>query len=129
MWSYNRLNFVLLSLFKGLLLTKPVRRFLSWSNSGRANYLCSLAGLLRLLELLLVAVTLILARVPATWRWLSSLADTAFLTVGAAVGLTAILLVLLTARLLGHLPAPLVETLVTLVSPVQSLLEVESTKN
>ena len=106
-----------------------MRRFLSWSNSGRANYLCSLAGLLRLLELLLVAVTLILARVPATWRWLSSPADTAFLTVGAAVGLTAILLVLLTARLLGHLPAPLVETLVTLVSPVQSLLEVESTKN
>ena len=102
---------------------------MSWSNSGRANYLCSLAGLLRLLELLLVAVTLILARVPATWRWLSSTADTAFLTVGAAVGLTAILLVLLTARLLGHLPAPLVETLVTLVSPVQSLLEVESTKN
>ena len=38
-------------------------RFLSWSVGGRSHYFCSLPGVLRIIEILLVLIVLILARV------------------------------------------------------------------
>ena len=38
-------------------------RYLSWTVGGRSHYFCSLPGILRILEILLVLVVLVMARV------------------------------------------------------------------
>ena len=40
-------------------------RYLAWSVAGRQHYFCSLQGILRIIEIILVLIVLILARVGA----------------------------------------------------------------
>ena len=83
-------------------------RYLSWSIGGKSHYFCSLQGILRILELVLVLIVLILARVGYKGNILHfGGADADFIGIGASVGLTFILLAFIVCHLVGHLPATL----------------------
>eukprot|EP00092_Neocalanus_flemingeri_P027607 GFUD01029956.1.p1 GENE.GFUD01029956.1~~GFUD01029956.1.p1 ORF type:complete len:179 (+),score=38.85 GFUD01029956.1:402-938(+) len=94
-------------------------RYLSWSVGGKSHYFCSLQGILRLLELLLVFIVLILARVGYKGNQLTfGSPDANFIGIGASVGLTFILLAFVVCHLVGHLPPTLLEVLVNLVGAI-----------
>ena len=83
-------------------------RYLSWSIGGKSHYFCSLQGILRILELVLVLIVLILARVGDEGNILHfGGADADFIGIGASVGLTFILLAFIVCHLVGHLPPTL----------------------
>jgi len=94
-------------------------RYLSWSVGGKSHYFCSLQGILRLLELFLVLIVLILARVGngGDQLYFGSI-DANFIGIGASVGLTFILLAFIVCHLVGHLPSTLLEVLVNLVGAI-----------
>eukprot|EP00092_Neocalanus_flemingeri_P043879 GFUD01048499.1.p1 GENE.GFUD01048499.1~~GFUD01048499.1.p1 ORF type:complete len:177 (+),score=35.16 GFUD01048499.1:171-701(+) len=99
--------------------TPSASRYLSWSVGGKSHYFCSLQGILRLLELLLVFIVLILARVGYEGNQLTfGSPDANFIGIGASVGLIFILLALLVCHLVGHLPPTLLEVLVNLVGAI-----------
>ena len=85
-----------------------VGRYLSWSIGGKSHYCCSLQGILRTLELLLVLIVLILARVGYEGNQLHfGPIDADFIGIGASVGLTIILLAFIVCHLIGHVPPTL----------------------
>jgi len=94
-------------------------RYLSWSIGGKSHYFCSLQGILRILELLLVLIVLILARVGYEGNQLHfGYIDADFIGIGASVGLSFILLAFVVCHLVGHLPPTLLEVLVNLVGAI-----------
>jgi len=94
-------------------------RYLSWSIGGKSHYFCSLQGILRILELVLVLIVLILARVGYQGNILHfGGVDADFIGIGASVGLTFILLAFIVCHLVGHLPPTLLEVLVNLVGAI-----------
>eukprot|EP00090_Calanus_glacialis_P040103 TRINITY_DN6989_c0_g1_i1.p1 TRINITY_DN6989_c0_g1~~TRINITY_DN6989_c0_g1_i1.p1 ORF type:complete len:177 (-),score=48.61 TRINITY_DN6989_c0_g1_i1:218-748(-) len=94
-------------------------RYLSWSIGGKSHYFCSLQGILRILELVLVLIVLILARVGDEGNILHfGGADADFIGIGASVGLTFILLAFIVCHLVGHLPPTLLEVLINLVGAI-----------
>merc|ERR1711874_450753 len=81
---------------------------------GRHHYFCSLQGILRIIELVLVIIVLILARVGYEGNKLHfGAVDADFLGVGGSVGLTFII-----CHLVGHIPPTLLEVLVNLVGAI-----------
>merc|ERR1712203_348161 len=88
---------------------------------GRQHYLCSLQGLFRLLQALLLLVIVLLARFAGysngRLRFASSV-DTDMTGVGGSVGLLILVLLVLTLHLLAHPPPNLAEVLTNLVGTV-----------
>lgn len=98
-------------------------RYLSWSVGGRQHYFCSLQGLLRLLQVALLLIVVILARVGSnvrnsSGRLVFGYLDTDLTGIGASIGLLIIVLILVACHLLGHLPTTLLEVLVNLAGAV-----------
>ena len=88
-----------------------IGRYLSWSVGGKHHYFCSLQGILRIMELVLVLIVLILARVGYEGNTLTfGGADADFIGIGASVGLTFVLLAFIVCHLVGHLPPTLLVT-------------------
>jgi len=86
---------------------------------GKNHYFCSLQGILRIMELVLVLIVLILARVGYEGNTLTfGGADADFIGIGASVGLTFVLLAFIVCHLVGHLPPTLLEVLVNLVGAI-----------
>jgi len=96
-------------------------RYLSWSVGGKQHYLCSLQGLLRLLQALLLLVIVLLARFAgynSSRLFFAGSLDTDMAGVGGSVGLLILVLLLLTLHLLAHPPPNLAEVLTNLVGTV-----------
>merc|ERR1719510_2837452 len=90
-----------------------------WSVRGRQHYFCSLQGILRIIEIILVFIVLILARVGAKGEklYFGSI-DADFIGVGGSIFLTITLLMFTVSNLIGHLPPTLLEVMTTLVGSV-----------
>ena len=101
-------------------------RYLAWSVGGRQHYFCSLQGILRIIEIILVFIVLIMARVGAKVGFpadkeivIPSLSqgdklhfgstDADFIGVGGSIFLTITLLMFTVSNLIGHLPPTLLE--------------------
>merc|ERR1719510_597678 len=90
-----------------------------WSVRGRQHYFCSLQGILRIIEIILVLLVLILARVGAKGNQLNfGSTDADFIGVGGSIFLTITLLMFTVSNLIGHLPPTLLEVMTTLVGSV-----------
>jgi len=102
--------------------TSSGSRYLSWSVGGRSHYFCSLQGILRILELVLVFIVLILARVGYNGGPLNfAHTDADFIGIGASVGLIIILLAFVVCHLVNHVPPTLLEVLINLVGAILML--------
>merc|ERR1719415_404056 len=94
-------------------------RYLAWSVRGRQHYFCSLQGILRIIEIILILIVLIMARVGAKGDKLHfGATDADFIGVGASIFLTITLLMFTVSNLIGHLPPTLLEVMTTLVGSV-----------
>lgn len=94
-------------------------RFLTWGVGGRSHFFCSLPGILRIIEILLVLLVLILARVGYQGGQLTfGGVDADFTGIGGSVCLLVILLMFTLSTLIGHLIPNLLEVMTTLVGAV-----------
>jgi len=96
-------------------------RYLSWTIGGRSHYFCSLPGILRILEIILLLVVLIIARAGKDGhqqQLFGRTIDASFLGIGSTVGLLIIFLMFTLCTLLGHIIPTLLEVLATLVGAI-----------
>merc|ERR1711971_1390873 len=94
-------------------------RFLTWNVGGRSNFFCSLPGIIRIIEILLVLIVLIMARVGFQGGQLTfGGVDANFTGIGGSVCLLVILLMFTLSTLIGHLVPNLLEVMTTLVGAV-----------
>jgi len=94
-------------------------RYLSWTVGGRSHYFCSLPGILRILEIILLLVVLIIARAGKDGHQQPfGRVDASFLGIGSTVGLLIIFLMFTLCTLLGHIIPNLLEVLATLVGAI-----------
>jgi len=94
-------------------------RYLSWTVGGRSHYFCSLPGILRILEIILLLVVLIIARAGKDGHQQPfGRVDASFLGIGSTVGLLIIFLMFTLCTLLGHIIPTLLEVLATLVGAI-----------
>jgi len=94
-------------------------RFLTWNVGGRSHFFCSLPGIIRIIEILLVLIVLIMARVGFQGGQLTfGGVDANFTGIGGSVCLLVILLMFTLSTLIGHLVPNLLEVMTTLVGAV-----------
>jgi len=92
-------------------------RYLSWTVGGRSHYFCSLPGILRIIEILLIIIVVIMARVGNTVNPFGS-TDADFTGIGGSIFLLIILLMFTISTLIGHFVPALLEVMTTLVGAV-----------
>jgi len=94
-------------------------RYLSWTVGGRSHYFCSLPGILRIIEILLIIIVVIMARVGNSGNPLTfGSTDADFTGIGGSIFLLIILLMFTISTLIGHFVPALLEVMTTLVGAV-----------
>ena len=94
----------------------PSSRFLTWDVRGCRNFFCSLPGILRIIEILLVLVVLILASVGGPHGFMSSGGvDADFTCVGGSISLLMILLIFAISNIIGQHVPNILEVMTTLI--------------
>ena len=104
-----------------------MENLLDWSVRDRQQYFFSLQGVLRIIEIILVIVSLILSRHggsdEAGWNLIlklnaSFIISVIYITVGTTMFLTITLLIFLVSTLLGHQPPVLLDSMTTMIGGI-----------
>ena len=104
-----------------------MENLLDWSVRDRQQYFFSLQGVLRIIEIILVIVSLILLRHggsdEAGWNLIlklnaSFIISVIYITVGTTMFLTITLLIFLVSTLLGHQPPVLLDSMTTMIGGI-----------
>ena len=104
-----------------------MENLLDWSVRDRRQYFFSLQGVLRIIEIILVIVSLILSRHggsdEAGWNLIlklnaSFIISVIYITVGTTMFLTITLLIFLVSTLLGHQPPVLLDSMTTMIGGI-----------
>ena len=100
---------------------------LDWSVRDRQQYFFSLQGVLRIIEIILVIVSLILSRHggsdEAGWNLIlkldaSFIISVIYINVGTTMFLTITLLIFIVSTLLGHQPPVLLDSMTTMIGGI-----------
>ena len=104
-----------------------MENLLDWSVRDRRQYFFSLQGVLRIIEIILVIVSLILSRHggsdEAGWNLIlklnaSFIISVIYINVGTTMFLTITLLIFLVSTLLGHQPPVLLDSMTTMIGGI-----------
>ena len=104
-----------------------MENLLDWSVRDRQQYFFSLQGVLRIIEIILVIVSLILLRHggsdEAGWNLIlklnaSFIISVIYINVGTTMFLTITLLIFLVSTLLGHQPPVLLDSMTTMIGGI-----------
>ena len=109
-----------------------MENLLDWSVRDRRQYFFSLQGVLRIIEIILVIISLILSKHGGSGSEMSDedfikllmildtsfIVDSIYITVGASMFLTITLLIFLVSTLLGHQPPVLLDSMTTMIGGI-----------
>ena len=104
-----------------------MENLLDWSVRDRRQYFFSLQGVLRIIEIILVIVSLILSRHggsdEAGWNLIlklnaSFIISVIYINVGTTMFLTITLLIFMVSTLLGHQPPVLLDSMTTMIGGI-----------